>query len=86
MEGSAIPTTIRIVGPELADCPEDGGKWALFCDHFENGEWTNGGLIQDTNKRRLAEWRSAKFSDGLTIWCPACQEMTTDPNAWCNRR
>jgi hypothetical protein len=76
---------VRVVGPELADCPEDGGKWALYCDHLVDGEWVNAGLIQDTNKRRLAEHKSAKFCDGLTEWCPECQAMTTDPTAWRNR-
>lgn len=84
-ESKKISETVRIVGVVPAENPEDGGKWALFCDHYENGEWLNGGLIQDTNKRRLAEWKSAKFSDGLTEWCGACQAMTTDPTSWVNR-
>ena len=76
---------LRVVGPVLAECPEDGGKWVLYCEHFVDGEWVNGGLIQDTNKRRLAGWKVERFNDGHTQWCPLCQELTTDPDSWRNR-
>jgi hypothetical protein len=66
--------TTRIVGVVEADCPEDGGKWALICEHFENGEWLSEGIIQDTNKRRLAEHASEKRGAGYTDWCPSCQD------------
>lgn len=49
---------------DLADVPEDGGKWALFCVH-EDGV----GVVQDTNKRRLSGW--LRHSEE---WCPFCQE------------
>ena len=52
----------------------DGGKWALYCEHFENGEWLNAGVIQDTNRKRLAQWANVKRGDGFTEWCPECQE------------
>ncbi len=66
----------RISGVVPADCPSDGGKWALYCDHMDEatGEWFNAGLIQDTNKKRLAAWASVKRGAGYTEWCPECQE------------
>jgi hypothetical protein len=65
----------QIVGVVEADQPCDGGKWALLCEHFENGEWVNGGIIQDTNKQRLATWIHApKRGAGYTTWCDACVE------------
>lgn len=64
----------RIVGVVEAECPSDGGKWAIMCEHLEDGRWLNGGIIQDTNKRRLAEWKNVKRGGGFTEWCPACQE------------
>ena len=48
---------------ELADCPDDGGKWAIYCEH-ENGC----GILQDTNKRRLSGWLNH-----TTEWCPICR-------------
>lgn len=55
---------------ELADCPADGGKWVIYCDHYDADNNPIGtGLLQDTNKRRLAQWRN--HSDQ---WCPLCQE------------
>jgi len=57
--------TNTIYGPELADCPEDGGKWILYCEH-SNGDT---GILQDTNKRRLAEWKREPL-----MWCCYCQE------------
>ena len=59
--------TVRVVGPELADCPEDGGKWALHCEHLVDGEWVSMSIIQDTNKRRLAEWKRSNAE-----WCCEC--------------
>lgn len=66
----------RVSGVTLAEVPSDGGKWVIYCDHFdvETGEWYNAGLIQDTNKNRLAEWISVKRGAGFTEWCPECQE------------
>jgi len=72
---------VRIVGVVEAEFPEDGGKWMLLCEHLKDGEWENAGIIQDTNKRRLAGWKSAKWDDGLTEWCPECQEIH-----WSNER
>jgi hypothetical protein len=57
--------TRRVATPvELADCPEDGGKWAIYCEH--DGETS---VLQDTNKRRLAQWRTETL-----VWCAYCQE------------
>jgi len=54
----------------LADCPEDGGKWAIYCEHTNAaGELIGTAVVQDTNKRRLAQW--AKHSNE---WCCFCQE------------
>jgi hypothetical protein len=64
----------RIVGVVEADYPDDGGRWALMCEHLVDGEWVNAGIIQDTNKRRLATWIDAKRGYGFTTWCPECQE------------
>jgi hypothetical protein len=66
----------RIVGVVEADCPDDGGKWALMCEHFEDGEWINAGIIQDSNKRQLAGWKNVKRDGGYTDWCPSCQEAS----------
>jgi hypothetical protein len=67
--------TIRITDVVLADCPSDGGKWALMCEHLDivSGEWFNGGIIQDTNKKRLAGHRSEVRGAGFCDWCPECQ-------------
>ena len=67
---------------ELAGCPEDGGKWALMCEHLVEGEWVNAGIIQDTNKRNLATWVHAKRGAGYTDWCPECQEANGDLVRW----
>jgi len=65
-----MAVTKTVIGPDLAECPGDGGKWALYCEHTDStGDLIGVGLIQDTNKRRLSEWR--KHSDE---WCPYCQE------------
>lgn len=58
-----------------ADVPEDGGKWMLLCEHEVNGITSIGGVLQDSNKRRLAAWRTSRWADGLTTWCPTCQEL-----------
>jgi hypothetical protein len=59
-----------VIGPEIADVPQDGGKWALYCEHLNDaGEVVGVGLLQDTNKRRLSEWRTHSRE-----WCPYCQE------------
>lgn len=72
---------VRVSSVELADCPEDGGKWAIHCEHYdaEHDEWLSFAVLQDSNKRRLSEWRSAKYADGLTKWCDECQQMTNEP-------
>lgn len=55
---------------ELADCPGDGGKWVIYCDHLDaNGEVVDSGMLQDTNKARLAAWRKEPI-----VWCCYCQE------------
>lgn len=48
---------------DLADCPDDGGKHALYCEH-EDGI----GVVQDTNRRRLVPWLQSTVD-----WCPYCQ-------------
>ena len=53
---------------ELATCPEDGGKWALYCEH-ENGV----GILQDTNRKRISAWGSHSVD-----WCPLCQDIATE--------
>lgn len=63
----------RIVGVVESDVPTDGGKWALICEHYADGEWLGCGVVQDTNKRRLADWIGAKREGGFTEWCPECQ-------------
>jgi hypothetical protein len=49
---------------DLADCPEDGGKHALYCDH----DFFGCGVLQHTNKRQLLPWLKATEE-----WCPLCQ-------------
>jgi hypothetical protein len=66
MVGYANHKTSDVV---LADCPEDGGKWAIYCEHFAEGEIVGTSVVQDTNKQRLGEWQ--KHSDQ---WCCYCQE------------
>lgn len=62
--------TGRVSQVELAEAPDDGGKWVIYCDHTDDtGDLIGVGLLQDTNKRRLSEWRN--HSDE---WCPYCQE------------
>lgn len=60
----------KVTGPELAECPDEGGKWIIYCEHFDSdGEVENVGICQDTNKRRLAAWKREPL-----MWCCACQE------------
>lgn len=42
-------------------CIADGGKWLLMCE-------THGGIVQDTNKKRL--W---SLANEVTSWCSECQ-------------
>jgi hypothetical protein len=74
--------TTRIIGVVEADIPEDGGKWALMCEHLEDGEWVNAGIIQGNNKRDLSTWIHAKRGEGFTTWCPACQEADGELVRW----
>jgi hypothetical protein len=62
----------RTVSPVVpADCPEDGGKWAIYCEHVDaDGEIIGTGVVQDSNKRRLAPWRNHTLD-----WCCYCQEL-----------
>jgi hypothetical protein len=60
--------TTRIIGVVEADCPEDGGKWALYCEH-ENGV----GILQDTNRKRISAWGSHSVD-----WCPICQDIALE--------
>ncbi len=78
---------IRVSQVELAECPEDGGKWAIYCEHYDadSGDWLTMGILQDTNKARLAKSRLVTFSDGLTEFCPECYEMTADNRDWSAR-
>ena len=54
----------KVSNVELAECPDDGGTWVIYCEHEEGIA-----LLQDTNKQRLNAWRQ----DTLT-WCCYCQE------------
>lgn len=51
-------TTVTL---EYADCPDDGGKYALVCSN-------HGYLVQDSNKSRL--WQHASTP---ADWCDACE-------------
>jgi len=42
-------------------CIEDGGKWLLMCE-------THGGIVQDTNYRRLWAWAAFPAD-----WCEECR-------------
>lgn len=65
----------RVSDVEVAECPSDGGKWVIYCDHFDaqKREWYNAGMIQDSNRRRLAAWIRVKRGAGFTEWCSECQ-------------
>lgn len=55
---------------ELAGCPQDGGKWVIYCEHTNaGGDLTGCGMLQDTNKARLNAWRKEPL-----MWCCYCQE------------
>lgn len=71
---------LRITDVVLADCADDGGKWAVMCEHLDptSGDWYNAGIIQDTNKKRLAGHRTEVRGDGFCDWCPECQEANGD--------
>jgi len=63
----------RIVGVVESEAPDDG-KWAIYCEHFVDGEWAAAGVIQDSNKQRLAGFiYEEKRGEGYTDWCDACQ-------------
>ena len=47
---------------ELGVSAEDGGKWVLVCE-------PHGQIVQDTNKKRLAQWKNHSAQ-----WCSDCQE------------
>jgi hypothetical protein len=68
--------TTRVSDVQAADAPRDGGRWVVYCDHYDPqaGVWYNAGIIQDSSKRRLAAWIPAKRGAGFTEWCPECQE------------
>jgi hypothetical protein len=62
--------TLKITtGVVEADVPADGGKWAIYCEHFNADGVIGTSVLQDTNKRRLAAWKN--HSDQ---WCCYCQE------------
>ena len=57
-------------GVHLAECAEDGGKWVIYCTHYDcNDNEVATGLLQDSNKARLSKW--LKHSN---LWCPFCME------------
>lgn len=63
--------THRVIGPVLAECPEDGGRWAIYCEHTDStGEVVECAILQDTNKARLRSWKK-----WTSDWCAACQEL-----------
>ena len=47
---------------EVGLSAEDGGRWVLICD-------THGHIIQDTNRRRLSQWKNHVIE-----WCEAHME------------
>ena len=49
-----------VVTLENADCPDDGGKYAIVCGNHSY-------LLQDNNKQRL--WKHAVE---VQDWCAAC--------------
>jgi Zn-finger protein len=65
----------RVSDVQPAVVPSDGGRYVIYCDHFDarTGEWCNAGLLQDNDKRRLAQWIPAKRGAGFTEWCEECQ-------------
>ena len=68
--------TTKVIGPELAECPEDGGKWAIYHEHYdEQGKLIYNAILQDPNKRILARWKSSPVD-----WCCLCQEIRDGGN------
>ena len=64
-------TTYTTSQVQLADDPDDGGKWAIYCEHYDaDGQIIGTGVVQDTNKRRLATWKNHSID-----WCCYCQEI-----------
>jgi hypothetical protein len=49
-----------LVTVEYAECPDDGGKYAIVCNNHSY-------LLQDNNKQRL--W---KHAESVMEWCAAC--------------
>ena len=56
-------------GIVLADCADDGGKWVIYCEHFTDNKLVGLSMLQDTNKRRLALWRTQ-----TVVWCSYCDD------------
>jgi len=70
-------TSKNVSKVQLADCSDDGGKWAIYCEHTDaNGEPTFCGVLQDTNKQRLATWRNVSNE-----WCDMCIHEEQGGNA-----
>lgn len=69
-EVAAQTTASTVSKVMLADVPEDGGKWVIFCDHYNNDKLIASGLLQDTNKARLNKWRTQPID-----WCCYCQTI-----------
>ena len=68
----------KVVGPFEAECPEDGGKWAIYCEHYaQDGELTYSSILQDTNKTRLRSWKKHPGD-----WCGLCQEEAEGGSNW----
>lgn len=79
-ENHTYPRTAstKIVGVTEAECPEDGGKYAIYCEHFDaNGQPTYSSILQDSNKARLAAWKNDS-----TEWCGLCQEEARGGSNW----
>lgn len=67
--GTATTIRTETIGVEEAECPSDGGKWVIYHVHHLSDGMEAVSLLQDTNKRRLAEWKKHP-----TDWCCYCQE------------
>lgn len=62
-------TTHSVIGPEIADVATDGGKWAIYCEHYDtDGEMIYCAILQDSNKARLSAWKRDTH-----VWCEQCQ-------------
>ena len=70
LDEQVAQTTIRteVIGVVEADCPSDGGKWVIYHVHYTSDGDEATSLLQDTNKRRLAEWKKHTID-----WCCYCQ-------------